>query len=498
MHYSQKEALDFVWKRKRFPIKSFTIHVDDINHQPFIGVLSCWAWLSKCNNIQLLDRNYRQSSLPPFRKAVFSLIRDLISWPFVFRYHSQIIRHLENSRNSILPLQNPNQVLYLRTDQWFNLKSGGSVGHTSGVIRALLQLGKSLQIWSSDRLTGVQTPIQILESNFQRGGNIPELMDLKFNQSVLNQAQTTSFLPQCIYQRYSMLNYSGVALKEKWNIPLILEYNGSFVWIGKNWGGAKMIHKKLIERVENLVLNKADLIVVVSEVSKSDLIQVHGVDPNKILVNPNGVDPELYHPNISGESIRQKFQLQEKRVFGFIGTFSQWHGVTFLADAILDFFQKYPDKKECVSFLLIGKGPEFSIVESKLNNLIQSGQVILPGQIPQEEGPEYLAACDVLLSPHVPNPDGTKFFGSPTKLFEYMAMGKPIIASSLEQIGEILEDGVSAKLHEPGNQQQCVELLFELSENKTEWLDMGKTARQICLEKYTWYRHVERIFNHSC
>lgn len=462
MHYSQKEALDFVWKRKRFPEKSFTIHVDDIHHQPFIGVLSCWAWLSRCNNIQLLDRNHHQTPLPPFRKAVFSLIRDLISWPFVVRYHSQIIRHLENSRYSIFPLKNPNQVLYLRTDQWFNLKSGGSVGHTSGVIRALLQLGKSLQIWSSDRLTGVQTPIQILESNFQRGGNIPELMDLKFNQSVFKQAQTTSFLPQCIYQRYSMLNYSGVALKEKWNIPLILEYNGSFVWIGKNWGGAKMIHKKLIERVENLVLNKADLIVVVSEVSKSDLIQVHGVDPSKILVNPNGVDPELYHPNISGEPIRQKFQLQEKRVFGFIGTFSQWHGVTFLADAILDFFLKYPDKKDFVSFLLIGKGPEFSIVESKLKNLIQSGQVIFPGQIPQEEGPEYLAACDVLLSPHVPNPDGTKFFGSPTKLFEYMAMGKPIIASSLEQIGEILEDGVSAKLHEPGDQQQCVELLFEL------------------------------------
>ena len=76
-------------------------------------------------------------------------------------------------------------------------------------------------------------------------------------------------------------------------------------------------------------------------------------------------------------------------------------------------------------------------------------------------------------------------------------MGLPMAMYSNNLVGEILEDGVSAKLHEPGNLQQCVELLYALSDNKTEWLEMGQTAREICLEKYTWYRHVERIFNHS-
>ena len=47
------------------------------------------------------------------------------------------------------------------------------------------------------------------------------------------------------------------------------------------------------------------------------------------------------------------------------------------------------------------------------------------------------------LSPHVPNADGSKFFGSPTKLFEYMAMAKPILASDLDQIGEVLRDSLS-------------------------------------------------------
>ena len=65
--------------------------------------------------------------------------------------------------------------------------------------------------------------------------------------------------------------------------------------------------------------------------------------------------------------------------------------------------------------------------------------VTLAGIRPQTETPRTLAASDILLSPHVPNPDGTPFFGSPTKLFEYMAMAKPIVASDLDQVGWVLK-----------------------------------------------------------
>ena len=64
-------------------------------------------------------------------------------------------------------------------------------------------------------------------------------------------------------------------------------------------------------------------------------------------------------------------------------------------------------------------------------------ECLFTGLIPQEKGPQYLAVADILVAPHVPNPDGTPFFGSPTKLFEYMAMGRGIVASNLDQIGEV-------------------------------------------------------------
>ena len=61
------------------------------------------------------------------------------------------------------------------------------------------------------------------------------------------------------------------------------------------------------------------------------------------------------------------------------------------------------------------------------------------------------ATSDVLVSPHVANADGTPFFGSPTKIFEYMGLGKPIVASDLNQIGEVIEHERSGLLCPPGD-----------------------------------------------
>ena len=63
----------------------------------------------------------------------------------------------------------------------------------------------------------------------------------------------------------------------------------------------------------------------------------------------------------------------------------------------------------------------------------------MPGAVAHDRVPALLDACDILVSPHVPLDARRGFFGSPTKLFEYMAMGKGIVASRLGQIGEVLQ-----------------------------------------------------------
>src|SRR5262249_6789772 len=112
---------------------------------------------------------------------------------------------------------------------------------------------------------------------------------------------------------------------------------------------------------------------------------------------------------------------------------------------------------------------------------------------PQEEGATHLAACDILASPHVPNPDGTPFFGSPTKLFECMAMGKGIVASDLDQIGQILKHQQTAWMVEPGDSASLMLGLKTLIDDAAIRGRLGAAARCEVVAHYTWQAHTGKI-----
>src|SRR5262249_2480351 len=154
------------------------------------------------------------------------------------------------------------------------------------------------------------------------------------------------------------------------------------------------------------------------------------------------VDTERFRPNIGGETTRAELGISNDEILaGFVGTFGPWHGVLTLAEAIT---LMPTDSK--VRFLLVGAGRFRDEVESMIRAAGKEDLVIFTGHLEHERVPGMLDACDILLSPHVPLADGSEFFGSPTKLFEYMAMGKAIVASRLGQIGDVLTDDESGLL----------------------------------------------------
>lgn len=387
--------------------------------------------------------------------------------------------------------------IYLRTDLWFGVTSGGSVGHIAGVLNNLDNFTGLPIFISSDTIPTVREDIKqnIIQPNADFANTNIELWTLNFNKIFYNEALNylKNTEPSFIYQRYSLNNFSGVKLAQHFNVPLILEYNGSEVWICKNWG-EPLQYEYLSEEIELLSLNFADLIVVVSQPMKDELIQ-RGITPEKILVNPNGVNPDKYSQAIDGSSVREKYKIQDKTVIGFIGTFGMWHGAEVLAEAFGLLLERYPEYKEKVKLLMIGDGIRMPQVKENIEKYNIENYCILTGLIPQEEGPIHLAACDILGSPHVPNPDGTKFFGSPTKLFEYMAMGKGIVASDLDQIGEILEHNKTAYMVKPGDLEELITGLKTLIDKKELRDKLGNNSRQEIISNYTWKKHTERIIN---
>lgn len=95
----------------------------------------------------------------------------------------------------------------------------------------------------------------------------------------------------------------------------------------------------------------------------------------------------------------------------------------------------------------------------------------------------------------VPNSDGSRSFGSPTKLSEYMAMGRAIVASDLEQIGTVLQHRESAILVPPGDVGELARALVEPAGSPERRAELGAAALAALVARHTWDRHTARILD---
>jgi len=442
--------------------------------------------LQQTITIPLLMKLFVQLTKDYLRKYIL-IRRNLVEVKQLTAEYVTIILNKKLLNLSAIPV-------YLRTDLAFGLRSGGSLGHIAGVLNHLDVFSGKPILLTTDTIPTVRKDLETyLISPSKEFWDFKELPSINFNKTFEQDAKKylKDKKPSFIYQRYSANNYSGVKLARFYGVPFLLEYNGSEIWIQRHWG-KPFKYESLSEKIELLNLREADVVVVVSQPMKHELVE-RGIDAVKILINPNGVDPDRYSPKIDGSRIRAQYHLDGKTVIGFIGTFGKWHGAEVLAEAFGRLLQEYPDYRNKVRLLMIGDGIMMPEVKARLKKLEVGESDTLTGLVPQEEGPSHLAACDILVASHVPNPDGTPFFGSPTKLFEYMAMGKGIVASDLNQIGEVLKHDYTAWLVKPGDMDSLMIGLKTLIDDEPRRVKLGKAAREEVIAKYTWREHTRKI-----
>lgn len=380
------------------------------------------------------------------------------------------------------------RVVFLRSTPGPGTQAGGAASHIKGVVEGLEALGVDVRVISNDQIAG----LNVSEDRFdvippQPGGGSRALFDihnnLVFTRGAVPLIERAE--PDFIYQRYARFSWAGVVAASRIKRPLLLEYNGSEVWVGKHWDRVGSLD--LLERYERLNLDAAARIFVVSEVERRNL-EGRGIDGQKIVVNPNGVDVERFRPGVGGIDARRELRIEDDEVVaGFVGTFGPWHGVEKLAEAI-----KAIPANVRVRFLLVGSGSLHAEVEKLLEG---EKRVIFTGAVAHERVAALLDACDILVAPHVPLADGSEFFGSPTKIFEYMAAGKGIVASRLGQIGEVLVDGETALLVEPGNVSELGAAIMKLVESEELRMRLGAKAREVAEKEHTWTRNAQRVLD---
>jgi glycosyltransferase involved in cell wall biosynthesis len=295
--------------------------------------------------------------------------------------------------------------------------------------------------------------------------------------------------PGMFYQRHGRFTVAGALLSQWMGIPLVLEYNASELWMADYWDPTRF--RTWLRLCEEVSLRCASMIVVVSEPIRQELLQ-RGIPSNRITVSPNAVDPDHFHPGCGGKRIREQIGSDSNQtVVAFVGSFSYWHGIPVLRDAIQHILQE--KSSDAMRFLLVGKGPLHEEMRSSLSHFEDKQQVVFTGIVPHDQIRTYLDAADILVSPHVPLPDGRPFFGSPTKLFEYMAMGKPIVASRLDQLAEVLTHNYTALLITPGSVEELVAAIHLLARDENLRHRLGERARAVAIERHTWQQNAARV-----
>jgi len=400
-----------------------------------------------------------------------------------------LVHHLSGKRTT--PSPGPgNHVAMLKTEFWFNVRAGGSVSHALGVVNGMRALGLVPRLWSTSRLPIDPTT---LEQTVIAPASRPALFDdgamaaftPKFVHDI--EGDVRSFQPRLIYHRHDVFSLAGLALARKLNLPLVLEVNSSEVWVRRNW--SRLYWRRLAEAMERTAFCHADRLVLVSD-ELLPVVLAAGADRSRVIVNPNAVDVTRFDPMNRGFKVRELFP-PDAIVCGFLGTFTRWHGVLFLAAQVTPLVKARPN----LCFLFVGDGDLRPEVEERLARDGVLSAARFTGLLDPPHVPEHLAACDILLSPHLPFEDGTPFFGSPTKLFEYLAAGRPVVASRLGQIGRVVEDTVTGLLFEPGNAEAFQRAVLRLVDHPEERERMGREARMTAEREHTWEANVRRALD---
>ena len=286
-------------------------------------------------------------------------------------------------------------------------------------------------------------------------------------------------MPDVIHERQTYNGFGGFLLAKRFRLPFVLEINAPLeLELG-------MYHTKFYKWVgkitEEKIVPRADKVITVSASLKNYILDRFNIHSSRVEVVPNGVDLELFNPKVSGADVRHRYNLNDNPVVSFVGSLKKWHGI----DILLNAAEKILTINPLIKFMIIGSGSEEKGLKKQA-----SENIIFTGSVNYQDVPKYLAASDIVVAPY---PQIDFFYFSPVKLFEYMATGKPIIASNIGQIGDVLEHGKTGLLIEPGNYKELAENILTLLEDEELKKILGRNARIEVEKNYTWERNARKI-----
>jgi starch synthase len=235
-------------------------------------------------------------------------------------------------------------------------------------------------------------------------------------------------------------------------------------------------------------LETANCIICVSKQLKSHLVNNWRIPAQKIFVFPNGVDAEQFCPDLGARrQVRESLGINNNPLILFVGNFYEWHDVGTLLDSFPRILTDYPD----AHLVLVGDGSLRKTMEQRSIDLGVSHAVHFTGLIPHADVPRYMATADIAVVPY-PKMDQENWL-SPLKLFEYMAAGRAIIASTVGQVVDIIRHEKNGLLVPPSDASKMAEAIIRLLEDKDLRARLGQQARYDAVQDHSWEKYISRL-----
>ncbi len=228
---------------------------------------------------------------------------------------------------------------------------------------------------------------------------------------------------------------------------------------------------KFQERIGRFLLHQADLILPISTVLQDYLITNNGIPASKILTIPVGIDVRAFSSQ-DGKQVTAKYQLNDSKIVIYVGNLDKARMLKLLIEA----FAIVRSQKLNAKLLLIGKGDDAGNLRKLTDELGMNNSVIFIGHVSRSEIPDFIAAADIGVSVVPPLP--FYMFSSPIKMFEYMAMVKPVVAN--QEIPEHKEviDQCGGGILVPFTAAAFAIAIIELLNNPEKSANMGKKGRE--------------------
>jgi len=225
-------------------------------------------------------------------------------------------------------------------------------------------------------------------------------------------------------------------------------------------------------------------LIVISDGLKNELVR-HGVAEEKILLARDAVDLRQFKKTEEKTVWRREFGMPpEKVVVLYAGHFYEWKGAATLAEAA-----KFIPEMEV--YLVGGTDEDSNSFRIKYG---LQGNIHIIGWTLHNLIPAWLMAADILVLPNSGKSSISRQFTSPMKLFEYMAAERPIVASNLPSLREVLDD-TTAFFFTPDNPNDLARTLREVASSSTLAEKRATRAYELAVEKYAWDKRAETIKN---